>query len=216
VGNWTELAFDADTHTYSLLGFEIPSVTKIIKSAGFTSDRKIDPVYAERGTFIHELSERIDNEEPFKLGLVPEEWQPFVAAYQMFRDDNRDMEVVKSEYMVFNEKYLYAGTADREFSGGIQGDIKTGLYQAWHEMQLAAYMEATGCTKGCDIYLTKDGQYKIRWMKEPILARDAFLTAANAYWFNRKRERERLVKELTEYRKDTAKELPFTSIEEES
>lgn len=194
------LDFVEETHTYYLFGIEIPSVSQILKFAGYQKGIDfIDPIYASRGSFVHYISEMIDQDGQADYSIIPPEWVPFVTAYEWFKADT-NYEIEKSEYKVFSPEHLYCGTADREYTGAVQGDIKTGYYQAWHELQLAGYMNATGCTKGLDIYLTKDGTFKVREVKDIDLATKRFLMAADGYWFGRKRDRARLIKLIKEYK----------------
>jgi hypothetical protein len=190
--------FDGEKHEYFILGVRVPSVSEILEFAGYQNNSFIDPIYACRGSFIHYISEMIDKDGTIDYGIIPPEWVPFVTAYEWFKADT-DYKIVKSEYMMFNEEHLYCGTADREFEGSIQGDIKTGYYQGWHEVQLAAYMEESKLEKGIDVYLTKDGTYKVREAKDIPFARKRFLSAVDGYWFHRKRDYKRLRKLLSEY-----------------
>lgn len=193
------IEFDKEEHRYYIEGIEIPSVSHILKTAGYISGFKIDPIYANRGSFIHLLSEMIDENQAIDYEICPAEWLPFLTAYEWFKNDE-DYEIVKSEYIIFHPHLLYAGTADREYEGGIQGDIKTGYYQGWHELQLAAYMMASGCSKGFDLYLSKDGAYKIRHIKNASFAIDAFKSATYAYWFNRRRDYKKLQSIVSDFK----------------
>jgi hypothetical protein len=204
----SNIFFDEEKHEYYVLGVRVPSVSEILEFAGYQNNKFIDPIYASRGSFIHYISEMIDNDGEIDYGIIPPEWVPFVTAYEWFKADT-DYVIDCSEYLLFNEEHLYCGTSDREYKGGIQGDIKTGYYQAWHEIQLAAYMEESKCNRGIDIYLTKDGTYKVREAKDIPFARKRFLSAVDGYWYHRKRDYKRLRKLIAEYGKDSPIQVEF-------
>lgn len=201
--------FDEEKHEYFVLGVRVPSVSEILEFAGYQNNKFIDPIYASRGSFVHLVSEMIDKDKTIDYNIIPPEWVPFVTAYEWFKADT-DYEIVRSEYMMFNEEHLYCGTADREYKRGIQGDIKTGFYQGWHEIQLAAYMETSKLKTGIDVYLTKDGTYKVREAKDLPFARKRFLSAIDGYWFHRKRDYKRLRKLLSEYKESNEIEVNFS------
>ena len=193
-----DIFFNEEKHEYYVLGVRVPSVSEILEFAGYQNNKFIDPIFATRGSFVHLVSEIIDKEGTIDYSIIPPEWIPFVTAYEWFKADT-DYEIVKSEYKMFNQEHLYCGTSDREYAGKIQGDIKTGYYQAWHEIQLAAYMEVSNCETGVDIYLTKEGNYKVRKAKNLEFARKRFLSAVDGYWYHRKRDYNRLRKLMKEY-----------------
>lgn len=195
IENESPMFFDEETHTYYIYGIKVPSVNEILEFAGYQNNQFIDPIYASRGSFVHSITEWIDEGEGIDYSIIPPEWIPFVCAYEMFKADT-DYTIVRSEYKLFNEEHLYCGTADREYEGQIQGDIKTGYYQGWHEIQLAAYMMESGCTTGVDVYLTKEGNYKVRQGKDMDFAKKRFISAVDGYWFHRKRDYARLRKLL--------------------
>lgn len=106
------------------------------------SDRERD-VAADRGTEVHDLAERISQGEVVK---VPEELGSHIKSWQAFHDD-WDIEIVDTEFTVFNPEHNYAGTGDLLFRsrrypelGLILGDYKTSKSGIWPDiaLQLAA------------------------------------------------------------------------------
>lgn len=107
-----ELEFEAETHSYTVNGASVPSVSDII--APLTIDlRKVDPyvlqLAASRGTAVHELTEEFDTngsvecDEPELYG--------YLAAYISFLRDYNIKEWDYIEHQMTNGEF--AGTADR-------------------------------------------------------------------------------------------------------
>lgn len=188
--------FDESTHTFWWHGIEIPSVSKVMREAAIQPDISfLDPKYRERGTAVHTLTELIDAGN-FDYSLVTEEYLPYVSAYEWFLDDN-EVEWEASEEIVFSKKYFFAGILDRR--GAVEGrscimDIKSGLYAKWHQVQTAAYRIAKDleCSE-YDLYLSKDGAYRLRENKKPNQDK-VFLDAVNLYWYRHEMDYKRLLK----------------------
>ena len=166
--------FDEATHTYSLDGKKLPSVTEICGLLNNWGD--INPAIlmqaARRGTVVHEYCELADygvdedgiEVEPYLGG--------YVIAYMRFLRDYRPLwEMV--EQKVYSEQFGFAGTLDR--FGTIDGkpvllDIKTSssvnkLQKIIWACQLSAY-QLLLAKEGEDIrrwnlVLKRDGKYQI-------------------------------------------------------
>lgn len=137
------IQFDEKSHTYTLDGVELPSVTHICRFLAY--DYKSDKPWlaeaaARRGTAVHEACALID------YGETPEETPEiagYLKAYSRFLKDYRpDWELI--EHSMGNLELGYAGTLDR-YGTLYDGrrcivDIKTGaLHQAYLRAQLSAY-----------------------------------------------------------------------------
>lgn len=171
-----KLEFNEETHTYTVDGRVLPSVTEICSVADCGELAAMNPaVLAQaqlRGTLVHEYCEAIDNGyDPEELDIEPE-LVGYVRAYLSFlRDYNPHWELI--EYMGYSEVFGYAGTLDR--AGIIGGkkyivDIKTTasptrITKIKWAMQLSAYSEMVYriflAEKMIDVKLGKDGNYTI-------------------------------------------------------
>ena len=164
------ISFDPDTHTYTIDGVEVPSVTTVCRFLSY--DQKSDKpwlarVAADRGTRVHEACAAID------YGLYPEETEDisgYLKAYRRFLKDYRpDWEGI--EYTVGSAEIGIAGTIDR-FGTLYDGrrcilDIKTGtqLHDAPLRAQLTGYKRLLALDRGFypeylyALQLSKDGTY---------------------------------------------------------
>lgn len=166
--------FDADTHTYTLYGKEIPSVTQIIRFLSADVDKSrpwIRDEAARRGTAVHESCALLDYGEPDALDILAPEHQKYLMAYMAFlRDCKPEWEHVECPAHGKWGTTRFAGTIDR--SGTIDGravivDIKTGTSgtKAQFTAQLTGYdklLNPIGSRAHLYILaLSKDGTYKL-------------------------------------------------------
>jgi hypothetical protein len=163
-----ELQFDEASHTYTLNGQEIPSVTTIIGAvvprnweAGVRwgmrlANQGLDPTEkrdaaARLGTQVHVAFHHLATGvevDPFDF---PDEAQGFIGGCRRFIDAHGP-EFLASERKTYSEKHGYAGTLDAHVKftkGKFKGktariDLKTGkrIYKESHFPQLAAYEQA--------------------------------------------------------------------------
>jgi hypothetical protein len=159
------LNFNPTTHTYSLDGQTIPSVTQILKAAG---EIEVSPyAYTETGTAVHGACESI-NKGDGEIDVIPQSAIPRLKAYIQFLKDT-GFKPLHAEQRVYHPTLKYAGTYDvyglfRGFE--VLVDIKTGAAADWHKIQLVAYRYALkdgyGITpKKCfSLYLPLNGNYK--------------------------------------------------------
>ena len=169
------LHFDSDTHTYSIDGKKLPSVTEICGLLNNWGD--INPAIlmqaARRGSVVHEYCELVD----YGVDEDGIECEPdlagYVIAYMRFlRDYKPSWEMV--EQKVYSDQFGFAGTLDRY--GTIDGkpvllDIKTSssvnkLTKIIWACQLSAY--ALLLAKADDpklrrwnLVLKRDGKYQV-------------------------------------------------------
>lgn len=134
------LIFDPETHTYTLDGVKLPSVTEITRflAYDYKSDRPwLAEAAARRGTAVHEACMMIDyGEEPEETPEIA----GYLTAYRRFLMDHKP-EWQLIEHPMAGKQLGYAGTLDRY--GMIDGqtvilDIKTGA--ALHHEAVAAQL----------------------------------------------------------------------------
>lgn len=167
------LQFDADTHTYTVGGKKLPSVTEICGLLNNWGD--LNPAIlrqaARRGSVVHEYAELIDygcNEDGIE---VEPELSGYALAWMHFcRDYRPEWEMI--EQKLYSESQGFAGTLDR--FGTIDGkpvivDIKTSssINRAarinW-ACQLSAYallLDKEQAPGRWNVVLKKDGKYTI-------------------------------------------------------
>lgn len=126
----SRVQFDEATHTYTLDGVELPSVTHIIRYLAVDKANNADPNMAliarERGSAVHEATVMYDYSGEIPDDF-PAEYAPYLEAYVQFvRDYNIKWELI--EHQMGNATLGFAGTLDR--FGVIDGkwcilDIKT-------------------------------------------------------------------------------------------
>lgn len=171
------ITFDESTHTYTIDGEEVPSVTTVCRFLAY--DQKSDKpwlaqVAADRGTRVHEACAMLDyGEEPEE----DPEIAGYLTAYRRFLKDYRpDWEGI--EYIVGCAALGIAGTIDR-FGTLYDGrtcilDIKTGsqLHDAPLRAQLTGYKRLLALDRGFypdflyALQLAKDGTYHLREVRQ--------------------------------------------------
>ena len=169
------LTFDEATHTYTLDGIQLPSVTEVTRFCAYDykSDRPwLAEAAARRGTAVHEACALIDyGEEPEETPEIA----GYLKAYRRFLKDWKP-EWKLIECPIADRNMKMAGTMDR--FGIIHNapailDIKTGqLHDAALIAQLTAYanlwlyqLEDDPLPPFPSLYalkLSKDGTYELR------------------------------------------------------
>jgi hypothetical protein len=165
------LHFDEATHTYTVGGRVVPSVTQILASV----DRdlwRVPPGVLEAaaalGTAVHKATELDDLADLDEESLAPQ-IAPYLAAWRRFRAET-GFAPVAIEERLHNAMYGYCGTLDRV--GHLDGqrallDIKSGMQWPSHGPQTAAYQDAYERQSGKKIdlrlvvYLRDDGTYRM-------------------------------------------------------
>lgn len=157
-----------DPSLYRIGGRRVPSVTEILRYGGWVDFSGVDPGVlaraAERGHFVHEASELLD-EDDLDWDTVPREWAGYVRAYAEFRAHS-DLEILASEEVITNEAYRYCGQLDRR--GRMRGrpcilDIKTSYQPSdtWG-IQIAGYAAAFDLPHDrYALWLRRDGTYRL-------------------------------------------------------
>lgn len=176
----TRLEFEPLSHSYWFEGERVPSVTHIIRPLeGYyrMSETLLRP-YAERGSAVHELTERWDKtplEDDFDPEQVPSELRGYLLAWINFRNDF-DFAPTHIEHQVFHPRLFYAGTIDRV--GVVRNqlsivDIKTsaklgpavGVQLAAYQHALESEEEVTGRYA---VQLADDGTYRVVEYTNPL------------------------------------------------
>ena len=187
-------------HEYTLQGIHVPSVSELLKPV--TGEFECAPMYAERGTAVHTLTELWDT-GAYMPELADDELMPYMMAYEDFHDQH-DVEVIQLEQIVFNKELLYAGRLDRLWR--IDGaehltDIKTGSKYKQHLFQLVAYAMAidAGDIALSNLYLNPFSEKLDTWdIKDFAYGIDMVKALSLIYWDNHRKDRKALDKVLRE------------------
>lgn len=170
--------FDEATHTYTLDGVELPSVTHIIRYLAVDKANNADPNMAliarERGSVVHEATVMYDYSGEIPDDF-PAEYAPYLEAYVQFVRDYAPNWIL-TEYRMANEMLGFAGTLDR--FGVIDGyfcilDIKTSYkvdilslsaqLTAYHDLLLNDKPEKIGDReiRHLGLQLMRNGKYRL-------------------------------------------------------
>lgn len=187
------MTYNPDLHEYrDDWGTLVPSVTQILGAYYEIDPRFYAPGSAERGTAVH------DRCAAYCLG----EWNPeasqgsevdrYATHFARWIID-KGVLVLEVEKMI--EGIVYAGRFD--LLARIRGfvtmiDIKTGVPQPWHVVQLAGYMMVRGRARvAMNLYLTPEG-YKEKWYTPAEVGKacDTFGLALHS-WINKEGQGER-------------------------
>jgi hypothetical protein len=168
IGAVAGLTFDAERHEYAFEGRPVPSPTRILREVGIIQgNRSAAEAAMERGKDVHRLCEHADR-GTLDWDLVEPDHGPYLKAWiKATVDLGVTWEAI--EQPVYQATYGYAGTPDRvgvTHLGRAVYDIKTGVPQRWHALQLAAYQLALPFADGpyrrFGVYLSADGKYRIK------------------------------------------------------
>ena len=187
-------------HEYTLQGIHIPSVSELLKP--ITGDFEFAPMYAERGTAVHTLTELWDT-GLYMPELADDQLMPYMMAYEDFHDQH-DVEVLRIERIVFNKELMYAGRLDRIWLiDGVKHltDIKTGGKYKQHIFQLCAYQMASEAlpTHLSNLYLNPFNFKLHEWTQDDRQYGYKMVEALSmVYWDNHRRDRKALDKILKE------------------
>lgn len=172
-------SFDAESHTYTLGDFVLPSVTQVMKP--IAPDFSMVPAAVlehkrQLGTAVHLVCELDDLGE-----LDEQETDPqlldYLAGWRKFLRDTGAC-VVENERQFFHPQLLYAGTLDRTLSVGTESwivDIKTvaptpnpafGVQTAGYDLLRQAH-GAAPADKRASVHLLADGSYRMKTYKNP-------------------------------------------------
>ena len=184
------IQFDEKSHTYTLDGVELPSVTHICRflAYDYKSDRPwLAAEAARRGTAVHEACALIDyGEEPEETPEIA----GYLKAYRRFLKDCRpDWEGIETPLFVCDDWYKFAGTPDRwgKMSGKLTLlDIKSGtVHVPYVSAQLCGYglmLLAMGrdIRSFYTLRLDKSGVYELTPTEPDLDLLEACITLHNA------------------------------------
>ena len=169
--------FDPDTHTYTLGGRRLPSVTQVLDPLGSYAGIPLDVLErkADIGDAVHLASEMYDRGE-LDIGSVPKEIAGYFAGWVKFREESK-FRIDHIEARVWAKKHGFAGTADRLGSFGKHlavFDIKcTAVLMPTVSLQLAAYQLAAthslsyAAKERFAVLLKPSGEYSLHEFKDP-------------------------------------------------
>ena len=163
------MLYDPIKHEYD--GGRSPSVTTVLKAAGYIDDRWFSEEARERGSAVHTLCERYANGERFDAKGRELASLEYVNAFAAWMRDTRAY-AITTECIIHNNLNgrPYAGRFD--LLAEIEGkrrliDLKTGAKAKWHKIQISAYAlskfddESPVDPDQCAcLYLRADGSYK--------------------------------------------------------
>jgi len=190
--------YNDSIHEYTLGRIHVPSVSELLKPV--TGEFECAPMYAERGTAVHTLTELWDT-GLYMPELADDQLMPYMMAYEDFHDQH-DVEVIQLEQIVFNPTLMYAGRLDRLWM--IDGDehltdIKTGGKYKQHIFQLCAYLMASEAlpTHLSNLYLNPFNFKLHEWTQDDRQYGYKMVEALSmVYWDNHRRDRKALDKIL--------------------
>lgn len=177
------LQFEESTHTYTLGGRRLPSVTQILKPLYKFNGISPETLNAKAalGTAVHLACELLDKNdldeetEEGRAGLVAV--AGYLAGYKLFLRDMKPV-VIANEMKMHHPTMLYAGTLDRRYAIGAHEwdvDLKStvsmspivGLQTAaYTEMQRASGLSKKPARRGA-LQLFPDGKYKLHEFNDP-------------------------------------------------
>ena len=157
------LTFDEEKHEYRLGALLLPSVTQIIKGAGFIDDTHYNEFARLRGTFVHKSVKLYLNGRLNESNLDPV-IQPYFLAFKDWESKIKP-NYLQVETPSYNAEFQFAGTADLviEYMGFVWiVDIKTGPPDKWHGQQTAGYTMLKSpfkAAKRAGLHLSKEGKF---------------------------------------------------------
>lgn len=136
------VAFEPKSHTYTVAGMPVRSVTQMLSDRGMYDTRWFTEASRQRGTDVHTACHLI-NENDLDWSTVQPHIEPYVRAYQKFVHETQFVALFW-ETPLYHRRLDYAGTLD--LMGWLHGqlvipDLKTGPYSKIHDVQLALYLE---------------------------------------------------------------------------
>lgn len=162
--------FDEATHTYTVDGRPVPSVTQVLQAVGIVDYSHIPPGTRkwalERGRMVH-LYTQYDDQAMLDDSVVDPHVAPFLAAWRRFRlESGFTPDLI--EHRGYNASFDYAGMLDRRGTlpkfGRVMLDIKTNHAEEWVRLQLAGYSaffpDPASYTRVC-VELKADETYRL-------------------------------------------------------
>lgn len=173
------LEFDAATHTYTLDGRRLPSVTQVIKAVIPYHLPSATEWHRQRGTALHAATHLLD-EGALDWSTVDPAISGRLAAYQKFRQHFvGDLNIEASEKPIMHPTYRYAGCLDKVFfipgMGLILADLKSTI-DPTVQIQLGGYACAWNANekvmkirRAFALELHDDETYRTQWFDDAEL-----------------------------------------------
>lgn len=174
--NNNDILFEEDTHTYTRNGANYISVTTLLKNYGLSAHYSAqipDAVMkqaATRGTNVHKALENF-----IKYGIVDNTINEVVTFEKYITNQNVDIQLAISEEVVYNDKYLIAGTIDFQYFDStntyVIADFKTTSSIHWEsvawQLSIYNYMKCNGdlleyYTNKLMVYHMRDTKLSVR------------------------------------------------------
>lgn len=188
------LTFDEATHSYTLCGMRVPSVTQLLAPLIDLAGIRSDVLEAKRdlGSRVH-LACQLDDENDLDEASVEADVEPYLAAWRRFLVES-GAKVLANEQQVGEPLLMYAGTLDNvlELNGAKWVvDKKTSFATPMSAgPQTAAYQRALGdtsITRRAAIRLRPDGTYRF----DPLNGADDWSTFVACLTLHRFKEAHR-------------------------
>ncbi len=164
----------------------LPRVTQILRDVGLIDTSFMTDAGRERGTAVHQCCEFWDQND-LDMDSVDPAIIGYLDSYREFRLQ-QPMQGAWIELPMQDKAGLYRGTSDRVLVDRPRAvfDIKTGPYQAWHCLQLSAYVNMLPDPYSYNrigVYLKANGKYSIKEFPKAEYARDlaVFMSCLNIY-----------------------------------
>jgi hypothetical protein len=159
--------FDPETHSYTLDGQPVPSVTQILSAMGFIDSSWFTDYARERGKLVHRIIHwHITGE--LDEDTIDDALRGYFTAWLAFEKDTGFVSK-ETEVPLGNAAHRFAGTPDHI---GILNkeaviDCKSGVIAPWAGLQLAAYEILHGePLKRYALQLKDDGKYSLKEFKD--------------------------------------------------
>jgi hypothetical protein len=157
---------DPETHTYTMDGQVVPSVTKIIRA--IVPGIEASDWHLQRGRAIHHGCSLFDK-GVLDWKTVDPQIKPRIRAWELFRRDFPSA-ILMNESPLYHEQYRYAGTLDRLLihEGNLFiCDLKSTI-EPWVKLQMGGYalmtlQEGYLCHGAVGVELG-DEQYRTLWI----------------------------------------------------
>lgn len=168
------ITFDPDTHSYTIDGQSVPSVTQVLADMNFVDTTWFTEYGRTRGTYVHKLIQ-FYIEETLDEETIDQALSGYLSAFKRFKDEaDIDTDTWTVEKPLASATLRFAGTPD--FVGLICGkcaviDLKTSVTASpWERLQTAAYhmllteVRTPGrmpVTHRYSLHVSEDGKYKL-------------------------------------------------------
>lgn len=181
-----KLSFDPLKHEYKIGKKVLPSVTTILKAAGYIDTTWATEWHRNKGEQLHRALHLHDLDVLDEATLDPE-LVPYIQTYKRFLSES-GAKVTHSELPCWSDKYQYAGTADKVLllhRRRVVVDVKTNNAPAWTALQVASYAHAIEESR----YIHIERRYSLALKKDDYRFRECrdaqdfpkFLKARNEY-----------------------------------